>query len=279
MKVLLLDRLPGQLQASIQDGQDRDYCPKCKGGQSRERSLSIRYVDDGIVKLSCWRASCGWYAVSFIRPDARLQSNKVKEARPFKKETFNIDNTTAEFLNHRYGLKRPTYEQHGWKETADDLELVMPVLSPTGDLRGHLTRTFTTPKRCMTYKCTAQPWLDWWTADATTVIVEDTISACRLRQLGYQAVALSGTNMSNDDAREIAQYAPSRVYLALDRDAFDKSIEICRRHRHIINMSPVCLDADIKDISGDYEITELFGEPRVGRDTTCGSSVPQQESV
>jgi hypothetical protein len=250
--VLLLDRLPEYIQSSIKSGLDvRVHCPKCDGGQTAELSLSIRSMGEGIVKLSCWRASCNWYATTITDPNAKIHSRKVKEANYYRD----------------------------------------PVYGLAGDMlfrqeRGHVTRTFTTPKRCMTYKATAAPFLDWWRHDYAgdprpLVIVEDTLSAARAYGAGFDAVALLGTNISVDDAKEISVYTRDKrnTYLALDRDAFLKALKLASRHAHIIPMKPVCLDKDIKNMDTDKDIQNLFGAQDDRRDSAVGSSTTQETGV
>jgi hypothetical protein len=238
-----------------------------------------------MLKLSCWRASCGFYAVSFVDPAARLQFKKLKEGRPHVYATERIDGELAALLSIEYGLSPTVFDQQGgWTMEQNTGDLVMPVHSPGGLTRGHMTRTFTEPKRCMSYKTTTQPWLDWWNGDLGTpiVVVEDQLSACRLAAMGYRAVALLGTSISADDAREIAGQVRRRendVWLALDRDAYLKSLKLVRRHAHIVKFKPVCLDADIKNMNSDAEICALFGDEYVRRDYADSSDSGQQASV
>ena len=70
--VLTLDSLPSYLQDAIARDSRRTLCPKCGGGQTQELSLSIIPKLAGVLRLSCWRASCDWYALTMTDPDARL---------------------------------------------------------------------------------------------------------------------------------------------------------------------------------------------------------------
>ncbi|KAI9070500.1 hypothetical protein K1719_047537, partial [Acacia pycnantha] len=50
--------LPGQYQNL--------FCPKCKGGQLKERSLSFHIIPDGEFAMwRCFRTSCGWASQAF----------------------------------------------------------------------------------------------------------------------------------------------------------------------------------------------------------------------
>ena len=197
-------------------------------------------------------------------PGAVIQQKILKPASVYREA---IHPSTIEpdgmgtMLNEKYDLNLKFAALHGWGQTGKTL--VMPVLSPFGNVRGHVTRTFDKPKRCYTYKATAQPWLDHWRATASSatdsvVVVEDCLSACRLAGLGYTSVALLGTSMSVPQAQEIAEY-DKPTYLALDRDAFAKAIKLQARLAHICEFMVVCLDEDIKNVEDDADIHNTFG--------------------
>ena len=255
--ILLFANLPDDLRTDISNGVDRAMCPRCDGGGSRERSLSVRQDGIGVLKLKCWRASCGWYGISVTDKNAKLQSRQIKKPSVYRDETQPLGARLRAKLTLDYGCSVRNAKEHGWRQSGN--ALVMAIHDPYGRVRGHVTRTFTKPKRCYTFKATAQPWLDWWVGGDTTVVVEDCISALRLHTLGYSAVALLGTSLTVDQASEIAQFCPGKIYLALDRDAFDKSLHMAKRHRHVVKMLPVCLDEDIKNMQFDGDIIRIFG--------------------
>lgn len=259
--VVLFANLPEATRIDIAAGIDRVLCPACGGGQSREKSLSVRQDSIGILKLRCYRASCEWFAVSVTDRNAVLLSKQMKPPAVYRSPTIPLQGEIRGILRGQYACDISMLNEHGWRLNEHGTELVMSIRSPYGMERGHVTRTFTTPKRCYTFKATAQPWLDWWNCPrATTVIVEDCISAARLASIGYAAVALLGTSMTVDQAKEIAFFTQghSTVYIALDRDAFDKSVKLARRHAHILKMRPVCLTEDIKNMAYNRDIEALF---------------------
>lgn len=282
MKIITIDSLPDVLQSQIKAGVDRTVCPACGGGSTHEVSLSIRDVEGGLLKkLSCWRASCGFWGFVSL-PGAAVCTRKMKQAEPFSRPTVDIHGQLADKLELDYGLSVRRLTLRGWRmEDCLTPTLVIPIRAYNGDIRGHITRTFEDPKRVFTFKETARPFVDYWPqmGASKTVIVEDCLSAARLHQLGYTAVSLMGTNMSVDDAREINFYSPWPVYLALDRDAFDKSLKLAKRHRHVLNMQPICLDKDIKNMQHDSDILRLFGDADVRRDDARSGSVRESQSL
>jgi len=261
MQVTLIKDLPEYLRFVVENPTmgSKTVCPKCDGGRTGELSLSVNEKEDGIVWLRCWRASCGWRGLTMTDPTATVSNRRMKKVTVYREP---IEPLTEAMLDRllKYNLRLPVAARHGWGSNGDTL--VMPVRCPYGGVRGHVTRTFATPKRCFTYKATAQPWLDWWRSGAQckpVIVVEDTISACRLAGLGYDSVALLGTSISNPQAKEIAKVADRRpVYLALDRDAFVKSMHLAKRHAHIVQFLPVCLTEDIKNMKDDDDIHKLF---------------------
>jgi hypothetical protein len=257
--VLLFANLPDYLREDISNGNGRCICPRCDGGNSREASLDVRQDAIGVIKLKCYRASCGWFGISVTDPDAKLQSRAIKKPSIYREETHPLDAAMTTRLTVSYGCNVDYATQHGWRQRAS--ALVLPIHDPYGQVRGHVTRTFATPKRVMTYKATAQPWLDHWkSASEVCVVVEDCISALRLASIGYSAVALLGTGLSVDQAKEIQEhYGKGKIILALDNDAFVKSLHMAKRHGHVVQMKPVCLTEDIKNMNHDADIIRVLG--------------------
>lgn len=261
-EVLLFEALPADLRESIERGAARCLCPMCSGGRTGELSLDVRQSEDAVMRLKCYRASCGWYAVTVTDPNATIQRKSVKPPKVYSEDILPVAGVLKDTLVVDYGLIESIWKAHGWGQNAQGYSLVMPVLNAYGGVRGHVTRTFDSPKRCYTWKASAQPWLDWWISvgdEGPIVLVEDCLSACRLFGLGFSAVALLGTSISIAQAKEIRDIAGGRqVYIALDNDAFVKSLDLVRRHAHIVTMVPVLLQEDVKNMQDDEDIRELF---------------------
>lgn len=211
---------------------------------------------------------------------ADVTRRKVKEARVYDTPTIPLQGEPLSRLIADYGLSKGQMMAHGWRLSEDGNWLVMPVRDPYGLDRGLITRTvYETPKRVYTYKQTSLPFLDYWLHDsnAPVVVVEDTLSACRLSGLGYSSIALLGTGISREDAREIASVTKGldRI-LSLDRDAFDKAMKLRDRHAHVCRFHRVlCLDEDIKNMEDDNDIRGLID----GRYTTSSGHLQGQKSL
>ncbi len=262
--ILTLDRLPPETRKAVADPLygARVMCPKCDGGSTRERSLSIRSVDnnDGMLKLSCWRGTCGYWAYVLLDGTFEWQGKQMREPSVYRDEILPCTPEQLEILVRDYGLDAELLGKRGWASTPDGA-LLIPIRGVYGSEMGHITRTLDKKKRVYTYKATAQSFLDVWYAhpDKPWVIVEDCLSAARLIPCGLNAVALLGTNISSRDAKALAEITSGRAYLALDNDAWDKSLKWANRHAHVLTMLPVPLNLDIKNMESDDDIKKLFG--------------------
>jgi len=270
-KVVPLDSMPSPVRRAIQDGAGYAECPSCLGGSSRRLTLGLNQVDSSIVFAGCFRASCN-ARYTIIIGEADITRRKIKPATPFDKPTIPVQGEPLSILRQDYGLNSTTVWNRGWRLTEHGTALVIPILDRFGQELGHITRTLPTQgmyerKRVFTYKATERPFLDMWQTDMGTnpmVIVEDCLSAARLSQCGMHAVALLGTSMSTRDAKEIAVFSRQiseepEVFLALDADAWDKTLKYSRKYAHILKMIPMPLQRDIKDETFDDTIKQQFG--------------------
>jgi len=228
LRVTNLDALPLPLQSSIAAGEGYANCPKCDGGSRKRQTLGLTYSDNSVVHLKCFRVTCSYRGLTLTDPNADFSQRKVKQAKPYREPTHALDKRAREFLEANYGIRRDwCYQRLRLNEDLDTL--VISVRDPYGRTRGHITRTlYEKEKRVYTYKETDRPFLDYWIEDlnsAPVVVVEDVLSACRLSGLGYNAVALLGTGLSREDAKEIAYAAGDRAR----QGCFRQSIKATRQ--------------------------------------------------
>ena len=91
------------------------------------------------------------------------------------------------------------------------------------------------------------------------VVVEDIISATRLRQFG-ESCALLGTALSTEKVKAIRE-SNSRIILALDSDATTKAIKYKQEYSLFFNeFKVVQLEKDPKDLSQTEILKQIFGE-------------------
>lgn len=249
--------IEGQAGELIRQGRaGRTICPECGGGSHREASLSVRPVDDlhGVWKVSCWRATCGYWEVVGGPVAAKLDQ--------FKPRVFDFDTEAlwgsrmGAYLEDTYDLSVGMLDDRGWRATGERGPLVMPVFDRYGRKLGTMTRTFESPKEVRQYREHDYPeFMDWWATDAISpdvFIVEDQLSAACLHQdTDISVVALLGTNLTPSGIQEIAKYANGgRIYVALDNDVFLKTLDYAQKYAHFGRVVPVYLERDIKDMNG-----------------------------
>lgn len=262
-----LNALPAELQeiARTRESASGLLCPACSGGRTGERSLT--WKRSGFLGwLRCHRAGCGYYAAVPVDGDYVVAQPEFKP-RPYTNALHPPGHALVGLLWRRYGIRQGiaeryvrqpekigTFVVHEETLLTAPRAMYLPVLSPYGEDRGGVLRYLDGSKpKTVSYLTTTQPKLAWYIRDsfpalAPTVVVEDQLSAMRCKQLGYNAVALMGTQINDEKAREIRRDRPT--LLALDKDAFGKAVGYARRWPWLI---PVLLDHDIKD-SDDADV-------------------------
>jgi len=254
--------LPDDLQVVVNNTTDSAsslLCPVCHGGRTGEHSLRIAREGEG-AHLKCYRAGCGWYA--FVLLDGRTAPAVTGPAKYDPKvyhgELQLPSGPMRRFFADSFGIDCNTLRTWA-REARPERNAYFFCRDRYGAERGGQLRkygAFTGPK-AITYKHTDEPFIGWYPAPSTPfiVIVEDAVSAMKLWQMGYTAVCLFGTNLSEDKCREIAgvqaelPMAIPAPRLALDPDAYSLAIKYVRRRAGILNMVPVLLPADPKDMN------------------------------
>ena len=90
------------------------------------------------------------------------------------------------------------------------------------------------------------------------IIVEDIYSALRCSDY-MNAAAILGTHINDVRVLTMREIKPSVTYLALDADAFDRTIKYVKQFRNTLRMIPVKLDKDLKNLNPS-ELEEFFNE-------------------
>jgi len=241
----------------------RTLCPSCGGGSTSERSLSVRPTDvPGQWKASCWRSTCGFWQI--VGGSTEPQAAQQPEAVYFDDSVRSLVGTTIEEDLADYCIDPHTADRRGWR-VASGGRLVMPVLDRHGSQIGTTTRTFTKPKQVRTYKSDHScAYLDWHCdpslAGGPVLIVEDQISALRASEAGVNAIALMGTNLTPEAMTEISDAGYALIYIALDNDVFQKSLDYASKYSHYGTVVPLYLPCDIKSFVLDSAIRALVHE-------------------
>lgn len=241
-------------------------CPKCAGGRTRERSLSVwpHASLPGFAVAKCWRNQCG-YSEDIVVQVIAGQPQKLARSVPPAATPLMRHLTTAakEFMLARYKLPASVLDYWRVRQHPTTSALYLPVMSRMREQRGYVLRKFgkhTGPKAESIVTDPDAVWQAWFAHPTLTqvVLVEDIISALRLWRLQYTAVALLGTSLSPAKLEEVQRIAGKQpIVVALDGDATAKAIAWTRA-KHA-NLKPVRLWRDIKD-SSDHEIQTVLAD-------------------
>jgi hypothetical protein len=273
------------LGSGLEYGQSmRTLCPFCGGGRSLERSLSITREAGGLL-YHCHRASCdesGFVGTgthgSACDPYSDLAYCQ-RASNPYRGELNPLQDRDYEYFEKRFDLVfLPPYAIQRTSMFDNDAQYVMSLNDYRGYTRGFAVRRGgwsgepKTPGKVENTSPKTKTFLDTPRAFAqhiqrprlpmddgeTVVVVEDYISALKVAQDGWIGVALMGTTMNGDRAREIYQLRPTEVVIALDKDATENAFRMAREWGLSWPKTRVAmLEQDLKDTSKD-DITEVL---------------------
>jgi hypothetical protein len=249
-------------------------CPKCKGGRTNEGSFAVSRKGT-ILLFQCHRASCGFKGMSGVGGRLNLHGNEQAGGEPVNARVNGpsrydslgkspLPREVAEYLRDKYeiglllqakGLLRWTTEH----SPAGHGRLVMPALDPDGRPYGYVARKLDNQEGAKTLTFAEDTRGSWYfnrNSSSRLLIVEDQLSALKASQY-INAVALLGTNLTENTLSCIKKGQYTDIYLALDADAFPKSIRMAVELRPRLKLSVIRLRKDIKD-STNKEIHELL---------------------
>jgi hypothetical protein len=241
-------------------------CPKCNGGDSREGSFSVTRKDVRLY-FKCHRASCNF------RGEARVGGGSVvhgPDRQPFRRSGREryaslgkgpLPPEVAELLLTKYGLCSRDVSRGllRWSEahSPDGYgRLILPILDHLGYPSGYVARKLDDQVGPKTYTAAEQHEGAWYLNRTSThlIIVEDQLSALRISR-HLNAVALLGTNLSESTLKAIKAGRYTRIFLALDRDAYPLSIKMAIRHRAELPLTVLRIPKDIKNMDVAEEET------------------------
>lgn len=126
---------------------------------------------------------------------------------------------------------------------------VYTVRGPTGSHRGVIARSFSgAMPKSLTYKYLDEPFLGWAGeyGQEPLVVVEDWVSAEKVAEAGFRAVALNGTLLDQARAHEIGSlWSGAQIVLAFDNDAFGKAL-VYQQQFPALNLKVARLWLDLK---------------------------------
>jgi hypothetical protein len=248
-----------------QDGRDGAIvvCPFCEGGSRKRRTLSINRRD-GIWLWLCHRGSCPTKGALATTGGSLPGSYKA----PFKPKIMEwplrfpelgdpiADRVVAKIGDGLRGFS----EYHDLRvHAADPSTHVWGLRDVRGYRRARISRDES--KRVMTWREREGPVYGWFQprhdtgTPSFTMIVEDCLSAALIAESSVNGLALCGTGLSHELARELAavpERLGQRVFVALDPDEAGQSgsRRALERLRNVgIMASQWNLTTDVKDMS------------------------------
>lgn len=225
----------------IQEGQRpvKDVCPKCKGGQSGERSFAVGR-EGPFLWWMCHRASCGWksrerLAGNSLHGDEPETTDQRRNGVDREFQRWTIPHQLRDELCAMYHIKPETIQRAKWSYTPDyggglGRRVIFPIFDPNGRVRGEQFRSYDghvlKAKTNMQLAEQAISWYRFRKYSRVLCIVEDIPSALRIAETEQlDAVALLGTTINLDRILEIRDEPYARVWLALDGDALTTAVK------------------------------------------------------
>jgi hypothetical protein len=243
----------------------RDICPKCGGGSSKEKSLSITINDEGWLLWNCFRASCGlqgrrlaWGVVGQPTPHPK------KLPKTFSGALETIRGEVGEWFIDNFHLNPGLLNELGWRFAPERDRLFIPYYGSRGQFRGSVLREWKNKKdlRNIVYKeILDEPFIGWMpeTGAGPPVLVEDAISACKVYQAGLNAITLCGTHLSLHMVREILTKHKEAI-IALDKDATAKAIKYAGTYRPLLCLKIWKLEKDLKYVEEERIREAYYGK-------------------
>lgn len=245
------------------DGESRSglLCPKCEGGRTRERSMSA-WRDGHHIYYKCHRASCGagGRVIAFSSEVGSVASrdDEAPTARGSIPRILEIPDTSYGLLLERYGIPEGLLARAGagWIDSGKG-RLYLPCLGPGGETNGYVARSLAGEEpKALIHRLNTDIGKDLMAfykgPGRALVIVEDQLSAIRASQY-TNSVALVGTHLSDSRMESILSTRPSKMFIALDKDATDKAIKYAFKY----GIKIIPLEKDLKDCTEDELLERL----------------------
>lgn len=230
-------------------------CPKCHGGQKRERSVTVfPKKGSALVAIAhCWRNKCDFNEEILGHGKPAISTWRPATEPP----TIPLTEKALQYIERRFRLHSDTL--YRWSVT--QLPWLSSVYLPAFDVRHeriggvlrHLGKH--TGSKAVVFQTKQVPFMAFYLRRPCShlVVVEDQLSAMRAWQLGVSAAALVGVALSDEKLNEVRKAGPQRMTIALDADATGRAIRYARRY----GAEVVRLWRDLKD-STDKEIQECL---------------------
>lgn len=251
--------------ATLQVGETTNV-PCCFCGTEKTK-LSITRIDEGLL-YNCWLPHCSGRGFIGTLPSTLLVNEDKKRERftpkPYHYPTQQLSLNNKNHLIVKYDFPRTDFISgtlNTWRKRELDLddyrgqiELVMPLLNSSGYSYGKTTKYWgqADRKKSIHYLETPSPMLHYASMGKECgVIVEGVLDAVKVSSLNLSmdGIALLGTEMNDEKAKDIASQKYDAVIFALDPDASEKARDMARHYGLLFkNCHVAYLPKDPKDL-------------------------------
>lgn len=258
MKTLLQQRIEIEFHHLAVGETTRAQCPNCL---NREASFAVTRNTEGLL-YRCHRSTCDISGFTATRAAYMQDVPTGTPLKPYSGELLPLTSKDKLFFKTHYELSNEVIETIYANEHD---EYVLEILGPSKYVKGYNVRQPwpNSPRKGRPDKPKARVWMhsilpvqsfhstNYMTTEFgndTVVVVEDQLSAMKVAVAGLDTVAIIGTHMNEAKIREIAQWRPKRVLIALDADATAKSFIMARKWGLAFEyVRVVPLERDLKD--------------------------------
>lgn len=220
---------------NIGDSSAGNVCPRCGGGDSKERSLSVSRKTFGVAFL-CHRDSCGFRGVlndvsnSYYSSSGKKPSEDKSKYLSFSPLLENEKN----LLSTKYHLTSGEICISGirWSNTIQ--RIIIPIRTRNGLSAGFVARSENPKVRPKALNYIVNPELPfgaYYIKDRECKclwLVEDQLSAIRLSKY-ENALALMGTHLTDSLLADIKKGGFTHLVICLDADAMATAIKLASR--------------------------------------------------
>lgn len=240
----------------------RVVCPYCGGGSTQEESLVITRISSATCLWKCHRDKCdkdSGYINS--RHSVKVSSTAREPKEEVVLKTSLLTKEDIEFFKLRFSIREYLLDEFS-VSVSEDGRIVYPLYNFNRIRIANTLRNYSelsNDKSLLKNKVVkeagheGQVYGYYWNNPVSItddlIIVEDATSAIATSEY-CDALALTGTHISDELANTLASIDYTNIYLCLDADATRKAIKLVDRFSAILpNMQARRLERDIKDLN------------------------------
>ena len=253
----------------IGDSAPNTICPFCDGGNSKDKSFSVRRYDN-VVYYQCYRAKCDQKGIIPTAANGFIPESKPRKIRKYYGKSERLTQEQEQYIYELWGLLPVELSSNRITVDHETGDLVFPLFTIEQYEAGHMLRRMDGRKpKTLTFWSENVPNCHFPIRDKITgsvIIVEDIPSAIKASRY-MSSCALLGTHIPDDVISVLARNFKT-AYIALDNDATNKAIGYKRKYSLCFgNFHVIPLSKDIKNMK-EPELDLLLGG--LGGTTTTG---------